>query len=112
MDYLWNALGYKTNGVTAKYPEAVELIDDFLKKHNPNARIHPGCGGVHRMSDKRVKRIVNKARATSAVRTAVEANGFTCDIERVLLEECRYYEGASTCVSVSNGGAKVSVNIL
>ena len=83
MDIVWGVLGYKREKpILLKYPEEVKSIKEFLEKVNINCRNKPGCGGEHKMSDRRVKRLASIANAFSCVRNCIEVNRFSVEIER------------------------------
>ena len=87
MDIIWSAFGYTSaTAVATKYPEEVKVINDFLINKSADCKYKPGCGGVNKLNDRRIKKLLRQVRLSNAVTNAIENNNLNNSI-RMLLNE-------------------------
>lgn len=113
MDYVWSYLGYKSK-VSYTYPEANRVVSELLSKVSTDRNIKPGCGGVHKMNDRRVKGLLRKVRIATAIRNAVEGSKFNLDIERKLIDKSKEGNIDLNCIKhihIEEGNTQITVVI-
>jgi hypothetical protein len=117
MDIVWGVFGYSANSkIVAKYPHEVEIVRKFLENRDVSDKFKPGCGGAHKMDDRRVKKFIKKAHIISSIRNSVETNKFSVDIERELIEKANIREDLNSTrqiqIEVENTRITVIINSL